>query len=297
MALAREDRPQDRASFASPPSLTEGSLSKVRRKAEQPMLHWLNMFRRLVQSGLGAFGYRLAQLNSTDRVNYGSSPAEITARLDSFFELIKRHGFDPKHIVDAGANHGNWTREALKYFPQAQFTLVEPQVELKIYVQDLIDAGYKVNWVHAGVSDRSGVMTFNVRAQDQASTFLQALPVVNGTARRVEVSVKTLNEIVASSGFPVPDMVKIDAEGFDLKALSGASELFGQTDIFLTEVSIGERNFENTVPAIVAKMTDVGYQLIDITDLNRSPTFGVLWLCEFVFLRSDSHLLDAASFY
>jgi hypothetical protein len=45
--------------------------------------------------------------------------------LDSFFSLLKERGFAPKHIMDIGANHGNWTRTALKYFPDAYYTLVE----------------------------------------------------------------------------------------------------------------------------------------------------------------------------
>jgi hypothetical protein len=41
-------------------------------------------------------------------------------------------------------------------------------------------------------------------------------------------------------------MVKIDAEGFDLKVLEGASDLLGRTDIFLVEVAICCAELENT---------------------------------------------------
>jgi FkbM family methyltransferase len=242
----------------------------------------------MVQSALGAFGYHLTRLNSVAQPTYG---------LGSFFALVKRYGFNPKHIVDVGANHGNWTREAVKYFPNAQYTLVEPQDELKIHVQDLMDSGCGLHWVHAGVSDRSETLTLNVDRRDHSSTFLQAPRTVNSAVRRVEVPVKTLNEIVASSGLPVPDMVKIDAEGFDLKALSGASDLFGKTDIFLAEVSVGQRDFENTALAVMQKMKDAGYRLIDVTYLDRSPKFGVLWLCEFAFLSESCPLLDGADHY
>lgn len=246
------------------------------------------MIKRLVQSTLGAFGYRLSRLNSSAQPTYG---------LATLFGLIQRNGFRPKHIVDAGANHGNWTREAVNFFPDADYTLVEPQNELRIYVQDLVDAGRRIHWVNAGVSDRSETLTFNVDRRDQSSTFLEAPRTVDAAVRRVQVPVKTLNEIVASSGLPIPEMVKIDAEGFDLKALQGASDLLGKTDIFLAEVSVAQRDFENTPLAVMQKMADAGYRIIDVTDLNRSPKWGVLWLCEFVFLRNASTLLDAADSY
>jgi hypothetical protein len=117
------------------------------------------------------------------------------------------------------------------------------------------------------------------------------------SVRTVEVPLRTLNEIVASSGLPIPAMVKIDAEGLDLKVLAGASELVGKTEIFLMEASIGQADFANTALAVIEKMSQAGYRLIDITDMNRSPSHGVLWLCEFVFLRTGSKLLDSATRY
>jgi hypothetical protein len=38
-------------------------------------------------------------------------------------------------------------------------------------------------------------------------------------------------------------------------------------------------------------------RLIDITDLNRSPRHGVLWLTELAFLRNGSPLLNAITSY
>lgn len=224
------------------------------------------MVKRLVQSALEVFGYRLTRSRPSAPPAYG---------LDSFFALLKRYGFAPEHIVDVGANHGNWTREAVKYFPKADYTLVEPQDELKVHVQDLIAGGFRIHWTNLGVSDRSGTLTLNVDRRDHSSTFLQVPRTVNGAVRRVDVPVKTLNEIVASSGLPVPAMVKIDAEGFDLKVLSGASDLFGKTDVFFAEVAIGQRDFENSALAVMQRMMDAGYRFVDVTYLDRSPKFGV----------------------
>ena len=48
------------------------------------------------------------------------------------------------HIVDIGANHGTWTRETLKYFPDAFYTLIEPQKWLQPSFQDLLDSNSKI---------------------------------------------------------------------------------------------------------------------------------------------------------
>jgi FkbM family methyltransferase len=240
-----------------------------------------------IQSILGRRGYKLT------RVGPGS-----TEGLTPFFSMLKGRGFNPKHIIDVGANRGYWTRAAIRFFPEAQYTLVEPQDFLKTYVQDLIDAGHKIRWVNAGVSDSPSKLQFTLSNRDDSSTFTLSKDQAQAAGlRQILVDVKTLNEISRDSGAPPPEMVKIDAEGLDLRALKGASDLFGHTDIFLVEVAIFDSTAENTLENVTRFMNESGYRLLDITDLNRSPKYGVLWLSELAFLRRSSPLLESVSSY
>jgi hypothetical protein len=87
--------------------------------------------KQLLKSFLATLGFRLIRLRA---------PGEYEDNYDGlnfFFRMLKQRGFAPKHIVDIGANHGEWTRTALKYFLDAYYTLVEPQDHLKIHIQDL----------------------------------------------------------------------------------------------------------------------------------------------------------------
>lgn len=241
-----------------------------------------------VQSILKPFGLRLSRLKSLQGPDYGAGV---------LFSTLKRFGFSPRCVLDVGANHGNWTREALKYFPEADYLLVEPQDQLKMHVQDLIDAGRKIRWINAGAADKSGTMRFFVSVRDDSSTFL---PREEQPQTRVisetSVEVLTLDAIVAKYKLDVPDMVKIDAEGFDLKVMQGASNLIGKTDVFLLEAGVA-CPFENSVPRVINTMEDLGYRLVDITELNRSPKHTVLWLTELAFLRKSSHLLAPVTSY
>lgn len=244
--------------------------------------------KRLVQCILGKFGLRIVRIEGSPQPSEG---------LDPFFSLLDRLGFYPKHVLDVGANRGNWTRTALRHFPDAHYTLVEPQDHLKSHIQDILDRGCKIQWINAGASDRSGNMPMSLSHRDDSSTFVLADRYGHATgSRQTTVPVKTLNEIVSSSGTPPPEMVKIDAEGFDLKVLAGASGLLGKTDIFLVEAVVCG-NYENSAAEVIKFMVNAGYQLIDITDLNRSPKHGVLWLCELAFLRKASPLLNAVTSY
>lgn len=239
--------------------------------------------KRLLQAALGKFGYRL--------IRVANAPKD---GLTCFFEAILRAGFAPRHIVDVGANHGNWTRSALRFFPEAQYTLVEPQDHLKVHIQDLLDRGCKIRWVNAAAGDTPGTLPFTIAKSDHSSTLaLSERQARSSGAQQVPMRVLTLNEIAASDNEPFPDMVKIDAEGYDLKVLAGASRLLGKTDIFLVEAMVCGP-YENSFLSVIQFMARAGYRLIDITGLERSPKHGVLWLCELAFLREQARWLDKA---
>ncbi|HVU23896.1 MAG TPA: FkbM family methyltransferase [Opitutus sp.] len=215
-----------------------------------------------------------------------------------FFGLVKRLGFAPRCVLDVGANHGHWTRQAAGFFPAATFVLVEPQGQLRAHVQDLVERGIDLRWVTAGASDLAGRLPLTIAPDDVSSNFGMTPEAAAAHGyRQTMVEVRTIDDIIATAGVPPPEMVKIDAEGFDLKALAGASGLLGKTDIFFLEAAVCAGGIDNTMAAVVARMHDAGYRMIDITDINRSPKHGVLWLCELAFLRDGSRLLDAARSY
>ena len=216
---------------------------------------------------------------------------------EHFFPLLRQLGFAPRHVVDVGANRGFWTRAAFKYFRDPVYTLVEPQDQLRCYSHDLIAQGCKLNWINAGCGDFSGTLPLIVSDRDDSSTFVDRHN--NPTAQRITVPVITLNHLVASSGAGLPEMVKIDAEGYDLKVLAGASDLLGKTDIFLIEAVVWGAGgaYDNSIAEVVRFMAEAGYNLMDITDLNRSPKYSVLWLCELAFLRVESPLWATAPSY
>ncbi len=240
--------------------------------------------KRILQAALGKFGLRLSRVANAPKDG-----------LTCFFEAIQRAGFAPRHIVDVGANHGNWTRAAIRFFPEAQYTLVEPQDHLKADVQDLIARGHKIRWVNAALGDKSGILPFTIASRDDSSTLALGEKEAQASgARQVPMQVATLDELLGSDVAPPPDLVKIDAEGFDLKVLAGASHLIGKTDIFLAEAMVCGP-YANSLLDVVQHMAGVRYRLIDITCLERSPRHGVLWLCELAFLRRGSPLLDKAT--
>ena len=46
-----------------------------------------------------------------------SNMANKNDLINNGFYLLKKNGFNPKHIIDVGANKGTWTREVFNIFP------------------------------------------------------------------------------------------------------------------------------------------------------------------------------------
>lgn len=220
--------------------------------------------------------------------------ASPTARL---FVTLKALGLSPNHIVDVGGNHGNWTRAALAAFPNAKLSMFEPQQKLAAKHTDLA-LNDRVAIYYKGLGDFDGSAQFTYHPRDDSSSFVysageaSALGLVQG-----EVEICRLDTVMEGSVFSRPDVVKIDAEGLDLKVLDGAPNTIANAQIVLIEATVACPEYPNTAAIIFQKMDELGFRLFDITDLNRSPQVGVLWLIEAAFVRKDTALAVSAMTY
>lgn len=205
-------------------------------------------------------------------------------RLDVFLDNWRRLGQDPQFIIDIGANRGEWTRKARRYFPKAKYVMVEPQSHLKRYSSDLIMLP-NAKWLTAGASDAIGTMALTLTGGDCSATFaVSAEAAATQGLEQVQVPVTTLDDICASEG-SLPDIVKIDAEGLALQVLRGSATLLGKTDVFLVECSVCDRALPNTFAQVCQFMRSHDYRLFDITHLNVGPRNRLLVLVEAVFVR------------
>jgi FkbM family methyltransferase len=234
------------------------------------------LMKKLLKIALRKCGFELRKLNQI------SIPL---SRLENFFALWKRIGTKPSHIIDVGANHGNWTRSALKYFPESSFLLVEPQERLNCFLEDLT-SNRKIRILNVGISDAEGTLKLALPTRDDSASFR---PDAIENNPNVEVRVTTLDSLVKDS-CPLPQICKIDAEGFDLKALKGAVSLLGVTEVFLVETAVCASGLENTMDRVISFMSEHNYRVFDITDLNQSLRDSALWLAEVVFVKNDSSI-------
>jgi FkbM family methyltransferase len=218
------------------------------------------------------------------------------AETDPFFECLARIGFKPNHIVDVGANRGGWTRTALRYFPDARYSLFEPQANL--LADSDLRANPNVRIYNAGAGPTSGTMRISVHERDDSWSFALSEQEAGALGRRqIEMPVVALDEFLPKQGLPSPQMLKIDAEGWDLEVLQGAEATVATSEVVLLEAAVMSKIFRNTFHAVVEAMARRDFVLFDITDLNRTQKHGALWLVEVAFVRRGGTLANAVDSY
>lgn len=218
------------------------------------------------------------------------------AETDPFFDCLSRLGFMPKHVVDVGANRGGWTRTALRYFPDARYTLFEPQADLLENSDLRRNPNIRIH--AAGAGPTSGTMRISAHDRDDSWSFALSEPEAAALGRRqIEMPVVALDEFLPAQGLPWPEMLKIDAEGWDLEVLRGAEATVAHSQVVLLEAAIMSKLFRNTLHAVIDAMARRDFVIFDITDLNRTQRHGALWLTEVAFVRRGGPLESAVDGY
>lgn len=255
------------------------------------------MIKNLIGSILKQFGYKISKTSNQAMTSQAVQVIENKENLlDTFYNNLKAANFYPKYIVDIGANTGTWTRELLKNFPDASVLMIEPQQRLQKHFQDLLND--KITYLSLGVGNKNDILKFTIVDRDDSCSFIYSEEEAQKMGyEQIEVPVKTLNTIVTESKFPTPELIKIDAEGLDLEVIEGASDFYGKTEVFLVEATVCCTTYNNTVAKVVKIMDEAGYQIYEITDLNRPfPQSPILWLIEIAFVKKDGFLLQQIKF-
>src|SRR6516225_6454574 len=178
-----------------------------------------------IKSGLDALGVEI-------RRNRGGAIGTIV----DFLENIRTRGFIPRGIVDVGANRGDWTRLALSIFPDASVIMIEPQDEMQPYLSKLCSSVAGCQYVKAGAGRSASELVQTIWPDLNGSSFLpeaDSSQLQSGKQRKTQIV--TIDSLLSET-YPdfVPDLVKLDIQGFELEALSGAQKTtFGRTELFI----------------------------------------------------------------
>jgi len=214
--------------------------------------------------------------------------SRMRSDMDDVLRHLKSMGVNPKTVFDIGVADG--TEDLYQAFPKSHFVLVEPLKEFEPYMLSMTEK-YDLEYVVAAASDTEGSLAINVHPDLCGTSLMKEVEgkPVDGEERTVPTI--RLDQFSTGKGLSGPFLIKIDVQGAELKVLDGATEILGQTEAIILEVSlfgffVGGPQFID----VVNYMQQRGFVVYEIFDARNRPLDGALGQVDMLFVKEDGVL-------
>jgi FkbM family methyltransferase len=209
----------------------------------------------------------------------------VFARLDQLRGLR----LNPQMICDVGASDGEWTRQCIGIFPDSQYLCVEPLGQYQGSLGALADRYRNVRVFCGCLGARSG------QTQIHSAGFSSSLlpdNAGNSFGWLEPVEVERLDVLVERGLCTVPDLLKIDVQGYEIEVLRGLGSLMRSVTAIIVELSF--YRFYKDMPVfheVVAFLAGHGFVVADVLSLMTRPLDGMAGQSDVLFIQ-QSHVLQ-----
>jgi FkbM family methyltransferase len=200
-------------------------------------------------------------------------------------ESLASRGFNPAAILDIGAFEGNWTKMAIKIWPNAHYALIEANAQKVSALRSDSELRNAVVVESLLGATPANAVTFYV--MDSGSSVFEEN---SGVDRQgVTLQQRTLDSVTAD--LPPADLIKIDVQGYELEVLKGGKKTLAQAQAMIIELSLIEINAgAPLLDEALSFMRGAGFVAYDILEIHRRPLDGAMNQIDILFLREDSPL-------
>lgn len=147
---------------------------------------------------------------------------------------LKRKNFDPVAILDIGAYEGLWALDVLEVFPSAKILMVEAQKSKEPFLKAIKEKYQHVDYAISLLSSVDGVIkTF---AENETASHVVTKEEPGGIYKKIQT--QSLDTLVESKQFPLPDFLKLDVQGHEMEVLKGAEKSLAHSTVCLLEISL-----------------------------------------------------------
>lgn len=252
----------------------------------------MKLFKRLLKKIVRQLGYDLKK--SQQAVPVIASNKRPVGSMLFLLEDLKQRGLDCKTILDVGANRTKWSRTAQKVYPEADFCLIEPQVEMEEKLKQFCEEFESSTYFLAGAGAEKDTLTLTVWDDLSGSSFTpKPDKELKEAGKQREVEVITIDDLIDAQVLRAPELIKLDIQGFELEALKGAKKTFGHTEVYILEVSLFPFGGMPMFSDVINFMLERGYVAYDFPGFLRRPYDGALGQCDICFVKKDGFLRES----
>lgn len=211
-----------------------------------------------------------------------SSQMEKPGSMAGLLAGLKRRGPFVQTIIDVGASDARWSREALRYFPDANYLLVEAQNCHAEALQAFASAHANARVVMAAAGAEKGMIYFD------ASDPFGGQASGNEIPGSVSIPVTSLDHEISTCSFAGPYLLKLDTHGFELPILNGAAGILRDASALIIECY----NFRLSEECLLfhemcAFLGQRGFRCLDVADVMHREMDAAFWQMDVLFVRDD----------
>ncbi len=152
------------------------------------------------------------------------------------FARLKQRGWSPESVVDVGSFQGDWGRMAHGLWPRARLAMIEPNTRNTDRLRGVAkELGAELHCELLGAAEGVEVPFHVMESGSSVFEERSSVPRLCETRR-----LRTLDSTL--SGWDAIDLLKIDAQGYEIEILKGASRLLPNTKSVLLELSLIQTN-------------------------------------------------------
>jgi len=189
-------------------------------------------------------------------------------------ESIKKY-FEPKSILDIGANVGQFYNEIKNIFPNSYYYLVEGSESCEVVLET-----FNVDYSICLLSDSEKEVDFYIRKNEPRCTgnsiYRENTSFYDDDQIIVEKKqTKTLSNLLNNQTF---DLIKIDVQGSEIDIINGGLDIIKEAKGILMEVSLMEYNQNAPTKEFVYEyMDNLGFKPVElIGNINHPLTYELI---------------------
>jgi FkbM family methyltransferase len=194
------------------------------------------------------------------------------------------HWRDLRYVVDVGANVGQWANALLHLVAPQKLIMIEPGPASFATLQERFGKLPNVELHNLAIGGSDGVITLRVTRDSTGASVLPPSAAMReligsnwAVESEVDVSMRTLDTLLA--GLPEISLLKIDVQGYEREALSGATETLRKTKFVLIELNYMPQYVGGSWFGEIHELLtrDYGFVLVDATKplrLNRRASMS-----------------------
>lgn len=202
-------------------------------------------------------------------------------------KALAARGFQVRRVVDVGAYHGEFIALAQTCFPGCAVIALEGAPPALQVLRDHWQQRPDVTLLPVLAGAARATLPFLL--QHSNSRVVDPAEVAHHAPQDVlQVPVDTLDRVLPDG---VIDLLKLDVQGHELAVLDGAVEALARTRAVLVEVSILRIGHAPDWHAVLARLEQAGFVLVDLIEPKYRPRDRALWQIDLLLLRADEPLV------